>query len=146
MTRASRTSPRKLLWLLLVLVVGPVTNLKAQRNFSLTVQPTNQNAITIKWRTQSATPVGDLFIIPQFQVERSVDLKTWTPISGLISSSLGVTNNFTDAGTGVAFYRVGSLIQKEYAQMSNAKLNNGELQFADLFGATLFAATFVSAT
>jgi uncharacterized protein YjbI with pentapeptide repeats len=135
------------LWLLFASsFAGFVIDANAQRSFSLTVVPTNQNAVAIKWKTQSATPVGDLVVLPQFQVERSSDLRTWLPVSGMISSALGQTNTFTDNTTELGFYRVNSIIQKEYAQMSNAKLNSGQLQFADFFGATLFGAHLVSAT
>ena len=38
---------------------------QAQRNFSLTVVSTNQSAIVISWRAQSATPIGDLELVPE---------------------------------------------------------------------------------
>lgn len=137
---------RRLLAPVAALAMGLTVTADAQRSFNLSVTPTNQNGVAIRWKSQSATPVGDMVVVPQFQVERSGDLKTWTPVSGMIASSLGQTNAFTDMATNLGFYRVNSIIQKEYAQLSHAKLDSGQLQFADFFGATLFGASLVSAT
>lgn len=48
-------------------IAGDVLTAHAQRSFTLTVAPTNQNGVVVKWPAQSATPVGDLPIVPQFQ-------------------------------------------------------------------------------
>lgn len=117
----------------------------AQRSFSLTVTPTNQNAVAIGWKAQSATPVGDVVIIPQFQVQRSTDLINWTPVSGMITGALSQKLTFTDPAGSLGFYRVSSIINQEYAQLNNAKLDGGQLQFADFFGAQLFAASLQTA-
>ncbi len=115
----------------------------AQRAFTVSVRSTNQGGATISWKAQSATPVGDLVVVPQFIVQRSSDLQSWTTVSGTFSPTLSQTVTFTDTNGGFAFYRVGSLIQKQYAEMSNARLNSGDLSGADFFGARLFGALFV---
>ncbi len=116
-----------------------------QRAFTINVAPTNLNAAAVSWKVQSATPVGDLLMLPQFQVERSPDLKNWIPVSGMITGALSQKLVFTDPQSSLGFYRVNSLINQENAQLSNVKLDGGQLQFADFFGAELFAASLQSA-
>jgi len=70
------------------------------------------DSVAVVWKTQSATPAGDFLIIPQFRVERSRDLKTWTLAGGVISSSLGQTNVFFDSAADFGFYRVNSIIER----------------------------------
>jgi uncharacterized protein YjbI with pentapeptide repeats len=125
-----------------VLLAMVVPSAHGQRAFTVSVRSTNQGGATISWKAQSATPVGDLVIVPQFVVERSADLQSWTTVSGTFSPSLSQTVTFTDTNGGFAFYRVGSIIQKQYAEMSNARLSSGGLAGADFFGARLFAARF----
>jgi uncharacterized protein YjbI with pentapeptide repeats len=125
-----------------LLLMTPVAVCHAQRAFSISIRTTNSVGPTISWKAQSATPVGDLFIVPQFVLQRSSDLKTWIPITTNIMASLGQTISVTDTNPGRAFYRVGSIIQKEYAQMSNVQLGSGQLAGADFFGATLFGTSF----
>ena len=144
--RISETAPALIYFpALLTAVLFFTTPVFAQRAFTVSVAPTNGNATAVSWRAQSATPTGDLFIIPQFQVERSSDLKNWTPISGQLAATLNQRLTFADPQGGVGFYRVNSIINQEYAQLSNAKLDGGQLQFADFFGAELFAASLQSA-
>ena len=118
----------------------------AQRVFTLNLAPTNQNAVAVIWKAQSATPIGDLFIVPQFQVQRSADLQTWMPISGMITGAVSQKLSFTDPQGGLGFYRVSSTINQEYAQLENVILDNGQLQFADFFGAQLYKASLQNAT
>ena len=76
--------------LLLAGLIGcSVLPVHAQRNFSLTLTRTNQSGVAIQWKAQSATPAGDLVLVPQFRVERSPDLKTWTAISGKLAPRAG---------------------------------------------------------
>ena len=86
MKRASHF--RGILGALLPLATVWTGTVQAQRNFSLTVVSTNQsiiqNAIVISWQAQSATPIGDLELVPEFQVERSTDLGIWEPVGDLI--------------------------------------------------------------
>src|SRR6185369_13437672 len=44
---------RPCLWVALLLLVVPTAN--AQRSFSLTLAPTNQNFVKLSWKVQSAT-------------------------------------------------------------------------------------------
>jgi len=80
-------------------------------------------------------------MVPQFQVERSFDLTNWAPVSSLFSPNLGQTLDWGEPRGSVGFYRVASIIRKQYAQLSNARLAGGELSGADFFGANLFGAS-----
>jgi uncharacterized protein YjbI with pentapeptide repeats len=131
-------------YFVVTLLLNFVPAAHAQRAFSLTLAPTNQN-FKLSWKVQSATPVGDLVVLPQFRVERSLDLKTWTPISGTMTGTLNQTLSATDSNVAAGFYRVQSMIEKPYATMNNAKLNSGQLTGANFFGAQLFHALLVSA-
>ncbi len=105
---------------------------RAQRNFSLSLAVTNGNSAVLRWPVQSATPVGDVVLVPKFQVERSSDLKSWTPIGDVFEGSLGQVLTVTDPGGDAAFYRVESLLDLEYAQLEHANLSRGELTLAIL--------------
>jgi len=117
---------------------GLLPRANAQRAFSVAITPTNQNRIAISWKAQSATPIGDLVILPQFRVHRTLDFKTWIPVSGLLSGSLGQTMSLSDSNSNIGIYRVESVISEEYAELNNAKLSFGQLAGADFFGARLF--------
>lgn len=133
---------------LCVLVVScltlPLAN--AQRAFNVSLTPTNDGAVAISWKAQSATPIGDLFIIPDFQLESSADLRVWTPIGNVLSPKLHDLITVIDPGGSAAFYRVASIISREYAQFSQAILDSGGLDGADLFGASLFGASIRDAS
>src|SRR5439155_1171700 len=86
--RTRRSSTRMRLLLLLWAIIAFIPNARAQRNFTLTMAPTNQAAVVISWKAQSATPTNDFLIVPQFRVERSLDLKNWIPVSAKLSGSL----------------------------------------------------------
>jgi len=58
------------------LFLAPVAH--AQRSFNVSVTPTNQNTLAVVWKVQSATPSGDFFVLPQYQVQRSPDLVNWS--------------------------------------------------------------------
>src|SRR5262249_31819893 len=118
-----------------------LTHALAQRAFTVTIFPTNQNRIALSWKVQSATPIGDLFIFPQFRVQRTFDLKNWTPVSDLLSGSLGQILSLTDSNSPLGIYRVESVISRQYAELNNAKLSFGQLAGADFFGARLFGAS-----
>src|SRR5262245_11341838 len=128
----------------LLLFAAVLTNLAplayAQRSFTISVTPTNQNNVAIRWKAQSATPIGDLLLVPQFRVERSQDFINWSPISGKLSATLNQTLTLVDSNANAAFYRVQSFIEKEYGEMNGAKLASGELTGADFFGARLLGA------
>jgi len=126
-----------------LLLVAPAAN--AQRSFTLLLAPTNGNGYALSWKAQSATPIGDLFVVPEFQLERSHDLKTWEPISGRLSATLGQRITMVDSNSSPAFYRVNSIISKAYAQLSHVKLDSGQLEGADFFGANLFGASLAQA-
>src|SRR2546430_1635962 len=81
----------------------------AQRSFTLSLAPTNENAVAISWQAQSATPIGDLIIVPAFQLERSPDLRTWEPIGEQFSPTLGQILTLTEPSSSLAFYRVSSV-------------------------------------
>ena len=51
--------------LLAFLLLGGVLPARAQRAFSITVAPTNQNSTVIRWRVQAVTVVGDLLVVPR---------------------------------------------------------------------------------
>jgi uncharacterized protein YjbI with pentapeptide repeats len=125
---------------LLLFVFGAICSAPAQRAFKVSVSPTNSANVAIRWKAQSATPVGDLFIVPQFQVQRSTNLQTWTPITSLLTPALSQIVTVVDTNPGPAFYRVQSIIEKPYAQLNQAKLASGGFAGADFFGASLFAA------
>ena len=98
-----------------------------QRSFNVSIALTNSGP-TISWKAQSATPNGDLLIVPEFRVERSPDLNNWTPVSGILTaSSIGQKMSFADTNNAVAFYRVQSILDLEYAQLDKVTLNNGGL-------------------
>ena len=130
---------------LIILLVFIAQVASAQRGFKLSFMLTNQTGIAISWKAQSVTPTGDLLVVPQFQLERSPDLKTWTPISGKLSATLGQTITLVDSNSSPTFYRVRSIISKQYVQLSRARLNSGQLEGSDFFGANLFAASLVQA-
>src|SRR5262252_7482898 len=144
-TRA-RTGTSCALSSLAILLLGLTPSTQAQRNFTVTVAPTNQNRVVISWKAQSATPVGDLVVVPQFVVHRSQDLNTWTPISGMLSGTLNQTLSLVDSNTSAVFYRVQSVIEMEYAELNGAKLASSELTGADFFGARLLGADLDEAT
>src|ERR1043166_9464984 len=100
--------------LLLSLIVLVAPSAHAQRSPTLKITPTNQNSLAITWKAQSATPTNDLLIIPQYRLERSPDMNNWTPITAKLSASLGQTLSVLDSNSPTAFYRVQSLIEKEY--------------------------------
>jgi uncharacterized protein YjbI with pentapeptide repeats len=115
-----------------------------QRSFNVSIALTNSGA-AISWKAQSATPNGDLFVIPQFLVERSPDLVNWTPVSGILSASLDQRVTFADTNNALAFYRVQSIIDLEYAHLDNVTPDGGQLASADFFGAELFGASLQQA-
>src|SRR5689334_15590671 len=88
----------------LAVMPGSVPNAWAQRAFNLSIASTNAGA-AISWRAQSATPVGDLIMVPKFRVERSPDLLNWTRITGQLTASLNQTMTVTDSNAVPAFYR-----------------------------------------
>ena len=133
-------------FLLFVLLICSVSKAYSQRNFSVTISRTDQNNIQLTWTAQSATPIGDVFIIPQFEAQRSSDLTHWIPISGILSGSLHQILSVADSNSTSSFYRVQSIIQKEYAELNGAKLASGQLTGADFFGARLFRADLSDAT
>src|SRR2546428_11961650 len=92
-----------ILVLLASLLAGLVPEAKAQRSFTLTLTPTNQNGLVISWTARSATPAGDLVLVPQFRVERSPDLKAWTPISAKLSASPGQVLSLVDSNSSQGF-------------------------------------------
>src|SRR5436190_7444381 len=110
----------------------------AQRTFSVSLGRTNGTNVVISWKAQSATPVNDLLVVPQFRVQRSSDLVNWMPITAVLSPSLGQTVSIVDTNSTAAFYRVISIISKEYAQLNQKKLSNAGFMGADFFGASLF--------
>ncbi|HWW01633.1 MAG TPA: hypothetical protein VNZ64_18185 [Candidatus Acidoferrum sp.] len=105
-----------------ILIWHAATNLTAdaQRSFSIAVAATNQNGAVISWQAQSATPVGDLILVPEFQLQRSSDFKTWSPIGSPLTGTPGQTLAVLDAVPAAVFYRVESIISLEYAELSNA--------------------------
>ena len=112
----------------------------AQRHFNVSITVTNQNQPLITWPVQSATPVGDLLLLPQFQVKGSPDLTNWTNIGVPMTGMLHQTLSAVDSNSSANFYRVQSIISEEYAQLDNAKLASSDLDGADFFGASLFGA------
>ncbi|HXJ74914.1 MAG TPA: pentapeptide repeat-containing protein, partial [Candidatus Dormibacteraeota bacterium] len=125
----------------LLILAGAPLDLRAQRDFSIKLAPTNQTAIRITWKAQSVVPLPGQIMVPQFQVERSFDLTNWAPVSSLFSPNLGQTLDWGEPRGSIGFYRVASIIRKQYAQLSNARLAGGELSGADFFGANLFGAS-----
>jgi hypothetical protein len=101
-------------------VLGLIPSALAQRAFSVAIAPTNQNRVALSWKVQSATPIGDLFIIPQFRVQRTFDLKNWTSVSDLLSGSLGQILSLTDSNSTRGIYRIESVISSQYAELDNA--------------------------
>src|SRR5438874_72957 len=93
-----------------VVLICLAQNSYAQRNFTLGIAGANQNNVVVSWTAHSATPNGDLVLVPQFRVERSADMKTWTPISAKLTASLNQFLTLTDTNATTAFYRVQSLI------------------------------------
>src|SRR5262245_54852590 len=84
---ALRINPRHVVgFITLLMIPWPIP---AQRAFQLTMQSAGPKGVILRWRARSATPVGDLMLVPRFQVERSADLKVWTPMGGIINPSLG---------------------------------------------------------
>src|SRR6185312_12909519 len=113
----------------------------SQRAFNLRIAPTNNTGVAVSWPCQSATPLGDLIILPQFVVQRSDDLQSWTSVSSNSTASLGQKLTFTDTSGARGFYRVQSIINQEYAEIPGAVLDFGDLTGADFFGANLFGAS-----
>jgi uncharacterized protein YjbI with pentapeptide repeats len=124
-----------------LLCCAVVVPAEAQLRTSVSLSTTNQNGIVISWTAQSATPASALIIVPQYQVHRSRDLHNWARVGGLFSGALGQLLSLTDTNANVGFYRVQSIINKEYAALSGVKLDGGQLDGADFFGATLFGAS-----
>ena len=122
------------------LIFGPATIANAQRNFKVSLVSTNQNGIAITWKAQSATPVGDLFIIPQFRVERSADLKIWAPISGLLTGSLNQTMSLVIPIQTAGATAWHPSFKRNTRELNGVKLDSGQLAGADFFGAKLFGA------
>ena len=107
---------------------------------------TNNNSGVISWLSKPVTPLGDLPIIPQFVVQRSDDLQSWTAISSNLTSAVGQKLAFTDTNGTRGFYRVQSIINQEYAELPGETLDSGQLTGADFFGADLFGASLRSAS
>src|SRR5260370_21940125 len=76
---------------------------EAQRSFLLTVEPRQPEGALIHWRAQSATPIGDLLLVPRFQLEPSLDLPTWSPLAEPVRPSLGPNVSIADAKRSAAF-------------------------------------------
>lgn len=115
-------------------LMGLALKAQAQRAFTNSISLTNKTTAVISWKVQSFTPVGDLILVPQYQVVRSPDLKNWTPVGSRITGALHQTLSVMDSNPGRAFYRVQSIIDLEYAQMDNVKLTSGEMAGADFLG------------
>ncbi len=124
----------------IALLLLSITTAFSQRAFNLNISSTN-NATTISWPCQSATPLGETPIIPLFIVQRSADLQSWIPISSNLTAPASQTLTFSDTNANQAFYRVQSIIDKENAQLSQAVLDSSDLTGADFFGAELFGAS-----
>jgi hypothetical protein len=118
----------------------------AQRDFAITSIASEPGSVLISWSVQSATPTGDLLVLPQFQVLRSTDLQIWTPVGALFSGALHQTLSLADTNGTAASYKVQSIISQEYAQLDNVTLSSGQLAGADFFGAELFGATLNQAS
>ena len=117
----------------------------AQRAFTISISLTNQSQVVVRWNAQFATPIGDLFITPHYQVQRSGDLQTWTSIGVPFTGALLTNTVLIDSISGAAFYRVESIISLEYAHLENKILDLGQLDGGDFFGASLFNASLKSA-
>lgn len=130
---------RQLIVFILLLLGGTVA-LQAQRVFNIRLERTNANAIVIVWSATSPLPPGRTQLLPQFRVERSPDLNTWTPISSYMPSTGGQTFRIVDNVPNHSFYRVESLIAHPFADLIGANLSDGDLMEADFFGTDLFGA------
>jgi hypothetical protein len=89
----------------------------AQRNFTISAISNGPGSVIVSWPVQSATPAGDLLMLPQFQVQRSVDLKSWIPLGAPMSGTLHQTLTLADPNGVAAFYRVQSIISQEYGSV-----------------------------
>ena len=118
----------------------------AQRNFSISATPSGSSSITISWPVQSATPSNDLVVLPQFQVMRSTDLKSWSAMGTEMSGTLHQMLSLTDTNAGGAFYKVQSLIIQEYAQFKNVTLSSGPALERGLFWRKIFGSTLNGAS
>ncbi len=61
-------------WYALAVAAGWLFGLvlpEAQRAFNISVTPTNGPGVAISWKVQSTTPVGDLQLLPQYEVIRN---------------------------------------------------------------------------
>src|SRR3569833_291974 len=132
--------------LCLAALFGNAPSAFSQRAFSLNIAGTNNNGTVITWTSQSATPVGDLLILPQFVVQRSDDLQSWTSISDRLTAPVSKKLLFTDTNAIHAFYRVQSIIQDDYPPLAGAILDSGPLSGADFLGADLFGASLQNAS
>src|SRR2546427_457638 len=117
----------------------------AQRSVRLQLNPTNNSGIELTWQPGSVVPLPGLQLFPDYQVHRSHDLVSWTPVGGRFVGNIGGTNRFLSfVDTGVAeanaFYRVESIVDLQFADLIGEDLTGAEFHRANLFGADLFNA------
>ena len=127
------------------LLFGFVVVSPAQRSATLRLDSTNGSRIQITWRSGSIVPSPGLQIFPGYQVHRSADLQSWTPIGERFAGGIGGTNkafSFVDGDTGqeLGFYRLESIVELPNADLIGENLAQGDFSGGNLFGADLFDA------
>ena len=120
------------------------------RNVTLQIAWTNQGATEIIWQSKSVVPLPGFRLFPDYQLDKSDDLATWSALGAKLigsTNSQAQTMRAFDAGTngGRAFYRVQSIIDRPYADFNQARLGSAELAHANFFGAQFFAAILTNA-
>src|SRR5213594_2065600 len=119
--------------------------LRAQRSVTLAVDFTNRSQIRLAWQSRSVVPSPGLQIFPDYQVYASSDLTNWVPTGEKLAGTVGGTNRTfsIERGAGadeMAFFRIGSLIELEEAELIGENLSGADFSGGNLFGAQLFAA------
>ena len=117
------------------------------RNVALQITRTNPAGAEISWQSKSAVPSPGLQLVPDYQLEKSVNLSNWTSVGSQLT---GATNAQTlralDSATDAfGFYRVKSIVHRPFGHFNQANLSKGELEQADFFGAEFFAANLTNA-
>jgi len=119
--------------------------LRAQRAVTLEVAPATNSQVRLAWQSRSVVPAPGLQIFPGYQVYSSTDLTNWVPTGEKLAGTVGGSNRTFSIvqGAGVdaaVFFRVGSSIELEAADLIGENLGEADFSGGNLFGAQLFAA------
>src|SRR5438093_6114763 len=129
---------------LILWLSGCAVELRAQRAVTLEVNFTNRSQIRLAWQSRSVVPSPGRQIFPDYQLYTSTDLTNWVPSGEKLPGAIGGTNRtfsiVRGGGDGMEFFRIGSLVELEEAELIGENLGGADFSGGNLFGTQLFAA------